>query len=128
MLLPFAGELEGALADWLGEGLVRRDGGEPFARGLALGSQTVDQTQGLTLRSQFRSPRSRAARPPETRFKSSNFRERKLASLPPTGRIEFQSHSPPIAEGFANQFGRSRLCHISHKSPSPRVGRDGIYQ
>ena len=57
-LLPFAGELEGALADWLGEGLVRRDGGEPFARGLALGSQTVDQTQGLTLRSQFWSPRT----------------------------------------------------------------------
>ena len=47
--LPFAGELEGALADWLGEGLVRRDGGETFARGLALGSQTVDQTQRLTL-------------------------------------------------------------------------------
>ncbi|MCX7421592.1 MAG: hypothetical protein NT013_18880 [Planctomycetia bacterium] len=42
--------LEGALADWLGEGLVRRDGGEPFARGLALGSLTVDQTQRLTLR------------------------------------------------------------------------------
>ena len=41
--LPFAGELEGALADWLGEGLVRRDGGETFDRGLALGSQTVDQ-------------------------------------------------------------------------------------
>ena len=39
---PIAGELEGALADWLGEGLVRRDGGEPFDRGLALGSQTVD--------------------------------------------------------------------------------------
>ena len=46
---PFAGELEGALADWLGEGLVRRDGGETFARGLALGSQTVDQTQRLSL-------------------------------------------------------------------------------
>ena len=44
---PIAGELEGALADWLGEGLVRRDGGETFARGLALGSQTVDQTQWL---------------------------------------------------------------------------------
>ena len=52
--LPFAGELEGALADWLGEGLVRRDGVEPFGRGLALGEQTVDQTQGLTLRLQFR--------------------------------------------------------------------------
>ncbi len=51
-LFPFAGELEGALADWLGEGLVRCDGGETFARGLALGSQTVDQTQRLTLRSQ----------------------------------------------------------------------------
>ena len=33
-------------------GLVRRDGGEPFARGLALGSQTVDQTPCRTLRSQ----------------------------------------------------------------------------
>ena len=52
--LPFAGELEGALADWLGEGLVRCDGGEPFARRLALGSQTVDQTQGLTRRTKFR--------------------------------------------------------------------------
>ena len=51
--LPFAGELEGALADWLGEGLVRRDGGETFDRGLALGSQTVEQTQGL---SPLRSP------------------------------------------------------------------------
>ncbi len=48
-LFPFAGELEGALAHWLGEGLVRCDGGETFARGLALGSQTVDQAQGLTL-------------------------------------------------------------------------------
>ena len=38
----------------LGEGLVRRDGGEPFARGLALGSQTVEQTQGLTIRKQLR--------------------------------------------------------------------------
>ncbi len=44
-LFPFAGELEGALADWLGDGLVRCDGGETFDRGLALGSQTVDQTQ-----------------------------------------------------------------------------------
>ena len=47
-LFPIAGELEGALADWLGEGLVRGDGGETFARRLALGSQTVEQTQGLT--------------------------------------------------------------------------------
>ncbi len=31
-----------------GEGLVRRDGGETFARGLALGSQIVDQAQGRT--------------------------------------------------------------------------------
>ena len=38
-LFPFAGELEGSLADWLGEGLVRRDGGETFDRGLALDSQ-----------------------------------------------------------------------------------------
>ena len=47
--LPIAGELEGALADWLGEGLVRRDGGEPFALRFGLISQTVNQTQGFTL-------------------------------------------------------------------------------
>ena len=51
-LFPIAGELEGALADWLGEGLVRGDGGEPFALRLVLVSQPVDQTQRLTLRSQ----------------------------------------------------------------------------
>ena len=56
---PFAGELEGALADWLGEGLVRCDGGETFDRGLALGSQDVMQTQGLTLRAQLRRSRTR---------------------------------------------------------------------
>ena len=44
---PFAGELEGALADWLGEGLVRRDGGETFALRFVLVSQTVDQTAFL---------------------------------------------------------------------------------
>ena len=39
---PFAGELEGALADWLGEGLVRRDGGEPFAFGVLRVSGALD--------------------------------------------------------------------------------------
>ena len=47
---PLAGELQIALADGFAEGLVRRDGGEPFGLGLALGSQEVNQTQGLTLR------------------------------------------------------------------------------
>ena len=49
--LPFAGELEGALADWLGEDLVRRDVGEPFALRFVLVSQPVDQTPSRTLRS-----------------------------------------------------------------------------
>ncbi|MCX7421590.1 MAG: hypothetical protein NT013_18870 [Planctomycetia bacterium] len=40
--LPFAGELEHALADWLGEGLVRRDGGEPFAFGVLRVSGALD--------------------------------------------------------------------------------------
>ena len=34
ILLPVAGELQGALADWFAEGLVRRDGVEPFALGV----------------------------------------------------------------------------------------------
>ena len=49
---PIAGKLEGALADWLGEGLVCGDGGEPFALRSVLVSQPVEQTQRLTLRSQ----------------------------------------------------------------------------
>ena len=51
--LPFAGELQGALADppRRTEGLVHREGGEPFGLRLALGSQEVKQTHGLTLRS-----------------------------------------------------------------------------
>ena len=56
-LFPFAGELQGALADGFAEGLVRREGGEPFGLRLALVSQEVKQTQGLTLRSQLRCPR-----------------------------------------------------------------------
>ena len=36
--LPFAGELQGALADWLGERLVRREGVEPFAWSWVLGT------------------------------------------------------------------------------------------
>ena len=35
-LFPFAGELQGALADGFAEGLVRREGGEPFGQRLAL--------------------------------------------------------------------------------------------
>ena len=51
---PFAGELPGALADEFAEGLVRREGGEPFGLRVDLGSQDMKQTQGLTLRSQLR--------------------------------------------------------------------------
>ncbi len=51
-LLPFAGELQGALADGFAEGLVRREGGETFGLRVALVSQKVNQTQRLTLRSQ----------------------------------------------------------------------------
>ncbi len=51
--LPIAGELQGALADGFAEGLVRREGGEPFGLRLALVSQEVNQTQRLTLRSQL---------------------------------------------------------------------------
>ena len=40
--LPFAGELQGALADGFAEGLVRREGGEPCGLGLALVSQEVN--------------------------------------------------------------------------------------
>ena len=40
------------MADWLAEGLVRGDGGEPFALRFGLVSQPVEQTQRLTLRSQ----------------------------------------------------------------------------
>lgn len=36
------------------DGLARRDGGDPFALRLVLVSQPVDQSQRLTLRSQFR--------------------------------------------------------------------------
>ena len=48
---PIAGELEGALEDWLGEGLVCGDGVEPFALRLVLVSQPVDRTQRLTISS-----------------------------------------------------------------------------
>ena len=51
---PFAGELQGALADWLSEGLVGGDGVEPFGLRVALVSQELNQTQSLTLRSQLR--------------------------------------------------------------------------
>src|SRR5439155_17835350 len=55
--LPFVGELQGALADGGAEGLVCRDGVEPFGLGLALVSQEVNQTQSLTLCSELRRPR-----------------------------------------------------------------------
>ncbi|MCX7418989.1 MAG: hypothetical protein NT013_05550 [Planctomycetia bacterium] len=51
-LFPFAGELQGALADGFADGLVRRDGGEPFGLRLALVTQEVNQTQSFTLRTQ----------------------------------------------------------------------------
>ena len=46
---PFAGELQGALADGSAEGLVGGEGVEPFGLRLALVAQEVNQTQGLTL-------------------------------------------------------------------------------
>ena len=49
-LFPFAGELQGALADGFAEGLVRREGGEPFGLRLALVSREVNQTQCIALR------------------------------------------------------------------------------
>ena len=61
--LLFAGELQGALADGFAEGLVCREGGEPFELRLALGSQEVNQTQCLTLRSQLRCPATRVPHP-----------------------------------------------------------------
>ena len=42
------------MADGFAEGLVRREGSEPFGLRLALVSQEVNQTQCLTLRSQRR--------------------------------------------------------------------------
>ena len=56
-LFPIAGELQGALADGFAEGLVGREGVEPFGLRLALVSQEVNQTQGLTLRSQLQNLR-----------------------------------------------------------------------
>ena len=53
VLFPLASELQGALADGFAEGLVRREGGEPFGLRLALVAQEVNQTQCLTLRSQL---------------------------------------------------------------------------
>ena len=50
---PFAGELQGALADGFAEGLVGGVGVEPFGLRLALVAQEVNQTQGLTLRTQL---------------------------------------------------------------------------
>ena len=54
MLLPLAGELQGVVADppRRTEGLVGGDGVEPFGLRLALVSQELNQTQGVTLGSQ----------------------------------------------------------------------------
>ena len=52
--LPIASELQGALADGVAEGLVGGEGVEPFGLRLALVSQDVKQTQGLTRSSQLR--------------------------------------------------------------------------
>ena len=46
--IPYANELPGALVEGVAEGLVRRDGVEPFGLRLALVSQEVNQTQCLT--------------------------------------------------------------------------------
>ena len=54
-LFPFAGELEGALADGGAVDWVGGDGVEPFGLRFVVGSQEVKQTQGLTLRSQLKS-------------------------------------------------------------------------
>ena len=59
-LFPFAGELQGALADGFAEGLVGGDGVEPFGLRLVVVSQDVKQTQCLTLRSQLRRTRTNA--------------------------------------------------------------------
>lgn len=55
--------MQGALADGGTESLVGREGVESAAAELrlALVTQEVNQTQGLTLRSQLRSPRTSAA-------------------------------------------------------------------
>ena len=47
MLLPLAGELEGALTDGFGDGWIGRNGGEPFGMGVALVTEKADQTQRL---------------------------------------------------------------------------------
>ena len=52
-LFPFAGELQGTLADGFAERLVGGVGVEPFGLRLPLVSQEVNQTQGLTLRTQL---------------------------------------------------------------------------
>ena len=56
-LFPIAGELQGALADGVAEGLVGGEGVESAAAELrlALVAQEVNQTQCLTLRLQLRS-------------------------------------------------------------------------
>ncbi len=48
-LFPIAGELEGALADWSAEGLVRREGGETFGLRVDLGSQDANRCCGRSL-------------------------------------------------------------------------------
>ena len=55
--LPLASELERPLSNGLADRLVGGDGVEPFGLRFVVGSQEVNQTQGLTLRSQRRKPR-----------------------------------------------------------------------
>ena len=55
--LPFASTLQRSLPNRFTDRLVGGDGVEPFGLRFAVGSQEVNQTQGLTLRSQLRCPR-----------------------------------------------------------------------
>ncbi|MFM9960151.1 MAG: hypothetical protein ACKV2Q_02885 [Planctomycetaceae bacterium] len=65
MLFPFAGELQGALADppWRTDRLVGRDRVEPGGLGFVLITQEVNQTQCLTLLTQLRGLRPSVPRP-----------------------------------------------------------------
>ncbi len=53
--LPLASELERPLPNCLADRLVGGDGVEPFGLRLVVGSQEVNQTQGLTRSSQLQS-------------------------------------------------------------------------
>src|SRR5712691_9668961 len=72
MLLPVASELQGAVADGGAEGLVCRDGVEPFGLGLALGTQEVNQPRCFPLRLQFQYPRPRSQSIPNATLRHSS--------------------------------------------------------